>query len=136
MFGIRTLSRSGLAAAGLVTMVAATLPGPRAGLRLHTRLIKSEPAANDTLAHPPGAVRLWFSEQVELPVTSVKLTDEAGGAIALVPLARPDTGKTAPVVAALSAPLAAGSYVVAWRTAARDGHPANGTFGFVVKAAF
>ncbi len=100
----------------------------------HTHLTKSEPSANDTLAVAPRAVRLWFTEKVELVVTTVKLTDAAGAAIPLAPLARPDTGEQAPVVATLNKSLVAGSYVVAWSTAAKDGHPAKGSFAFVVRA--
>jgi methionine-rich copper-binding protein CopC len=65
----------------------------------------------------------------------VKLADAAGHAAVLAAPARPDTGETAPVSVALSKPLAAGSYVVTWSTAAKDGHPANGTIAFVVKSA-
>ena len=100
---------------------------------LHTHLIKSEPAANDTLATAPRALRLWFTERVELAVTTVKLTGAAGAAIALAPLARPDTGERAPIVAALTRSLAPGSYVVNWSTAAKDGHPARGSYPFVVR---
>jgi methionine-rich copper-binding protein CopC len=103
--------------------------------RRHTHLIKSEPAGDDTLATSPRAIRLWFSEQVELPVTTVKLAGAGGARVALATLARPDTGEAAPVSAMLKAPLSAGSYVVTWSTAAKDGHPSNGTFNFVVKAA-
>lgn len=101
----------------------------------HTHLVRSEPAINDTLARSPSAVRLWFSEPVELAVTTVKLADAAGTSIALAKLTRPDTGQAAPVAATLTAPLRPGSYVVTWRTAAKDGHPADGTINFVVKAA-
>ena len=93
------------------------------------------PAVNDTLVHSPAAIRLWFSEPVELAVTTVKLTNASGAAIALGKPARADGGDAAPVAAPVKAPLPAGSYVVTWSTAAQDGHPANGKINFVVKAA-
>jgi hypothetical protein len=125
-----------LLVASLISVGAASSARREATRRLlHTHLIKSEPAANDTLAAPPTALRLWFSEQVELPVTNVKLSDARGAAVALAPLTRPDTGAHAPIVAALGSSLAPGSYVVNWSTAARDGHPAKGSFSFIVSAA-
>jgi methionine-rich copper-binding protein CopC len=71
---------------------------------------------------------------VELAVTTAKLATASGASVALGAVAR-DTAKNAPVVAAITKPLAAGSYVVTWSTAATDGHPAKGTFTFVVKGA-
>ena len=103
------------------------------GRLLHTHLVKSEPAANDTFASAPRVVRLWFSEKVELAVTSVKLSNAAGATLVLGPLVRPDTGEFAPIVTNVAKPLAAGTYTVTWSTAAKDGHPAKGTYPFVVR---
>jgi methionine-rich copper-binding protein CopC len=99
----------------------------------HLHLERSEPAANDTVASAPAAVRLWFSEQPELAVTTIRLSATAGGAVALAPLTR-DTGATAPVVAPLRAHPAAGTYNVWWRSTARDGHVSTGQFQFVIAA--
>src|SRR5437899_2957485 len=98
MLGVRMSARLAIIVGCALAVTAAAGPG-KATLRhaLHTRLIRSEPAANDTLVAIPRALRLWFSEKVELPVTSVKLTDGAGAAIELAPLARPDTGEHAPI---------------------------------------
>ena len=134
MFTSRTLVRTTIALVGLATLVAAARPRS-ASARLHTYLKKSEPAANDTLAAAPHSVRLWFSERVEIPVTTVKITDASGSALSLGALARPDTGEAAPIVAAIAGSVRAGTYTVAWSTAAKDGHPAQGKFAFVVKAA-
>jgi methionine-rich copper-binding protein CopC len=135
MIAIRTFAVIALMSAGLTAFVHPLPPNSANGLRRHTHLVKSAPASNDTLAKSPGAIRLWFTEPVELAVTTVKLADGAGGLVALGPLARPDTGQAAPVVAPVKRPLPPGNYVVTWSTAAKDGHPASGTFGFVVKAA-
>lgn len=128
-------ARVTLAIFGLLAIVAATSDGRAAEARRHTHLEKSEPAANDTLGRSPTAIRLWFSEKVELAVTTVKLTNGAGAPVALAPLARPDTGEKAPVVTALLKPVPPGNYVVTWVTAAKDGHPSNGTIAFNVRAA-
>ena len=97
----------------------------------HLHLERSEPKANDTVASAPAAVRLWFSEQPELAVTTIRLTAAGGTPVSLAPLTR-DTGATAPVVAPLRAHPAAGAYTVFWRSTARDGHVSNGQFQFVI----
>jgi methionine-rich copper-binding protein CopC len=135
MARIRTLACPALILVAIVALAGAATRASGATLFRHIRLVKSEPAANDTLAKSPAAIKLWFSEKVELPVTTVKLADAAGHAVALAAVARPGTGDSAPVVAAIAKPLAAGSYVITWSTAAKDGHPANGTIAFVVKGA-
>ncbi|HTJ22508.1 MAG TPA: copper resistance protein CopC [Gemmatimonadaceae bacterium] len=99
----------------------------------HARLVRSAPAANESLSAPPNGISLWFSERPELRFTSVQLLDSAGRAITLgAPSADADaTG----VVAAISAPLGVGRYTVVWRTAAADGHPSTGKFAFTVTSA-
>jgi methionine-rich copper-binding protein CopC len=101
--------------------------------RRHLHLERSEPAANDTVAMAPVAVRLWFSEQPELAVTTIRLSATGGSAIALEPLTR-DTGATAPVVAPLRTHPGPGAYTVWWRSTARDGHVSTGQYQFVIAA--
>lgn len=137
--------RSGLIAlAAMVTVGAAAAASPparfpdaqanaHANAHRHLHLERSEPAANDTVATPPGAVRLWFSEQPELAVTTIRVSATGGSAIALAPLTR-DTGATAPVVAPLRAHPGPGAYTVWWRSTARDGHVSTGQFQFVIAA--
>lgn len=97
----------------------------------HLHLLRSSPAANDTVATAPAAIKFWFSERPELAITMVKLTSSAGTPVQLAPLAV-DTGANGPLVAAVRGQIAAGTYTVTWRTTATDGHPANGKFDFVV----
>lgn len=99
-------------------------------LPLHLKLDKSDPTADSVLAASPTAVRLWFSQAVELPATKITITDAAKKAIATKALEKAADGA---VVAALDAPLAAGTYTVSWRTMAKDGHVIKGDFGFSVK---
>ncbi|MDB4917936.1 MAG: hypothetical protein JWM95_5580 [Gemmatimonadetes bacterium] len=120
-----------LAMAGVVALMAAA---PPRDAFWHTHLLKSDPAANDSLAKAPRAIHLWFSERVDLPVTTVKLTNAAGAPVILAPPMRPDTAQNASVNITIGPVLAAGSYTVHWSTAGKDGHPAKGTFDFVVKA--
>jgi copper resistance protein C len=131
-------------AIGLCLSVVAATPLPRGSTRArahardagawHLHLLRSAPAAGDTLRASPTAVRLWFSEPPELAITTVRLTAAAGGAVALAPVTR-GTGSDAPVEAALRARMPAGSYTVFWRTTARDGHPATGRYQFVIAPA-
>ena len=96
----------------------------------HLHLLKSSPAANATVTAAPAAIRLVFSQTPELNVTSIKVT---GPGSAAVPLAPPASADSATVVAAVKGKMAAGAYTVAWRTMAKDGHVARGTFGFTVR---
>lgn len=116
--------------AGLVTVAASALllaAATRAPFHLH--LVKSVPEANATVVAPPDSIRLWFSQPPELAVTTVRVTGPGATKVALSPLARRDSTL---VVAALRGKIAPGAYTVAWRTMAKDGHVARGTFGFSV----
>lgn len=103
----------------------------------HLRLLRSEPEPNDTLRASPKALRLWFSEAPEMAVTTIGLSRSGtGSAAGAVPLERPTRGPAAdaPVVVSLRAAAQPGAYTVTWRTTARDGHPAKGSFQFAVAA--
>lgn len=98
-------------------------------LPLHLKLDKSDPAKDAVLTSAPTAVSLWFSQAVELPATKVTLTNAAKQVIATKAL---QTAENGAVVAAIEAPMPAGSYTVSWRTMAKDGHVIKGDFGFSV----
>ncbi len=129
---LRTLR--GIRFAALALAAVGTLSAAVAPARFHTKLVKSAPAANDTLATAPTAISLWFNEAVDLKVTTVKVAG-ASGAVKTGALTRDAKLKDAPVVAAISSALAAGKYTVSWSVAGDDGHPVKGTFDFVVKGA-
>ena len=129
---LRTLR--GIRFAALALAAVCTLSAAAAPARFHTKLVKSAPAANDTLATAPTAISLWFNEAVDLKVTTVKVAG-ASGAVKTGALTRDAKLKDAPVVAAISSALAAGKYTVSWSVAGDDGHPVKGTFDFVVKGA-
>jgi len=95
----------------------------------HLHLLKSSPPANATVNGAPDSIRLWFSQTPELKVTTVTVTGPGSTSVPLAPLASADS---ATVVAAVKRKLSPGAYTVAWRTMARDGHVARGTFGFTV----
>jgi methionine-rich copper-binding protein CopC len=125
-FNNRVRRRAALAAK---TIALLTLAAWRAPFHLH--LLKSLPAANATMASAPESIRLWFSQPPELAVTSVKVT---GPGSTVVPLAPLSGGDSSLVVAPVKGRLAAGAYTVVWRTMAKDGHVARGSFAFKVNA--
>lgn len=118
-------------ALGAVVVACLSVPAP---LYAHARLIKSQPSANEVLATPPDAIRLWFSEEPEIALTVVTLRDASGGIVGLGPVSR---GPATPLAVGLVIPvsLRPGTYTVEWRTAAEDGHPTNGSFEFTVSGA-
>jgi methionine-rich copper-binding protein CopC len=122
-----------LATAAAVAITSVSTTATASAVRRHIRLLKSAPAAHDTLADAPAAIRLWFSEKVELKVTTVKLVHADGTPIRL---ARPELNSakdTAAIAVTITHPLAPGGYTVGWSAASDDGHPAKGTIDFFVK---
>ena len=95
----------------------------------HLHLLKSAPPANAVVTAAPDSIRLWFSQAPELRVTTVTVTGPGSATVPLAPLARGDSSL---VVAAVKGKMAAGAYTVAWRTMAKDGHVARGSFAFTL----
>jgi copper resistance protein C len=125
-FNNRVRRRAALAAKTIALLALAAWRAP-----FHLHLLKSLPAANATMASAPESIRLWFSQPPELAVTSVKVT---GPGSTVVPLAPLSGGDSSLVVAPVKGRLAAGAYTVVWRTMAKDGHVARGSFAFKVNA--
>jgi copper transport protein len=99
----------------------------------HAHLKRSEPAAGSKVGTSPQLIRLWFSEQPELSMTAISLKDSQGKQWVLAGPQR-DPSNPLEISAGILQLLPAGRYMVAWRTAASDGHPSQGTFGFDVLA--
>lgn len=112
----------------------APLGASRSTAPFHLHLEKSEPAKDQVLPQAPTVIRLWYSMPPELAVTAVKLRRADGAAITTAAPHRGKDGATA-VEVEIKQPLPAGSYVVNWKTASKDGHPVTGDFAFTVKAA-
>jgi methionine-rich copper-binding protein CopC len=131
----RWLSRAVLAAGLAGTALFASSTKPAAAMSatwFHVELLKSDPKANDTLATSPKAISLWFSETVQSGATSIRLTSADGKIVSVGKVTVASAAKS-PAVAPLSSALKSGRYSVAWRTMADDGHPAKGSFNFVVR---
>ena len=122
----RTRRAAALAAIAITALGAGAWAAP-----FHLHLLKSTPAANATVTAAPDSIQLWFSQKPEIGVTSVKITGPGNAAVALAPLASRDSAE---VVAPVKGGMKAGAYTVTWRTMAKDGHVARGTFAFTVGA--
>ena len=118
-----------LAAAVRVVTAAAR---PAATDRFHTRLVKSVPTKDSVLATSPVSIRLWFSEPIELRVSKIRLESSAALAVALGSLRQDASTTDAPMTAAITQPLVAGTYTVYWTAASRHGDAAKGSYAFQV----
>jgi methionine-rich copper-binding protein CopC len=98
-------------------------------LSAHLKLARSNPAPNATLDVAPSQLQLWFSEEPLLVMTSVALTGPNGA----VKLDKPRAGGERSLIVSIAAPLDAGAYKIAWKTAGDDGHSLQGTVDFSVK---
>lgn len=107
---------------------------PLLGGLFHLRLVRAEPAPNARIAAPPAELRLWLSQRPTLRVTTVRLLDARGAAVPTGALTMASAAD-APLVVPVRVRLAAGRYMVRWRTMARDGHVVDGSFAFTVAGA-
>ncbi|MFZ5624742.1 MAG: copper resistance CopC family protein [Gemmatimonadota bacterium] len=112
-----------------VLTLAALLAAPASAL-FHTRLVKSIPAANDTVAVAPKQVRLWFSTRPELALTSITITKADDTPVVKLPLHATDDSLS--VAGTIPVTLEPGAYVVAWKTASPDGHVVRGKIPFTI----
>ena len=97
----------------------------------HAFLLKSDPAVGSSLTNKPTALRLEFSEALELAFSGVDLATASGSALALNGVRfADDTHKV--LVAGLPI-LAPGTYRVKWHAVSVDTHRTEGEFTFTVK---
>lgn len=111
-----------------VATLALTVIGT-ASLSGHTKLQKSEPAADSTVTAPPPHVQLWFNEAPDLKVSQIEVTGPAGK-LELGPAHLMDAKS---VMATIKGEVPDGKYTATWRTAGKDGHVIKGEFTFTVK---
>lgn len=103
--------------------------------RFHAHLVRADPAVNDTIAATPKAVRLWFSEPVELGLSRVKIVRVGGDTVKTSGLRHEGSAATTAALDLSSPPTAPGTYVVTYHVVARDGHPTTGSYNFVLTGA-
>lgn len=101
--------------------------GPAAA---HSRLVKSDPASNATVA-APKAITLTFSGKLTAAFSTFKLeTIDKPAEVAVKTNVAAD-GKTVTVTPQKA--LAKGGYKLSWNLATADGHKMPGTMRFTVK---
>jgi len=98
----------------------------------HALLISANPPPGAGLAAAPAAITATFSEPLNRPLSSLKLTTAGGGAVQATVAS---DGETRLVLRPVHR-LARGVYDLRWRTvSADDGHTAQGSYSFGVRAA-
>ena len=121
-----------ITAAVAIAVTVATAPSLAPALsaaRLpHLKLKRSFPAKDTVLTTSPDAIRLWLTEKADLPATRITLASAGGGSVTV-----DKSACTRREAVHEPQPLAAGRYLVTWKTMSKDGHVVNGTFGFEVK---
>jgi len=96
----------------------------------HAFLDHAEPRVGATIAAPPAAVILTFTEPVEANFCRVDLHDEHGQPVAAAGLEHPQ-----PTELRLPLPtLSPGTYAVHWAVLSVDTHQTEGRFEFTVSA--
>jgi methionine-rich copper-binding protein CopC len=114
----------------VIALAAATaLLAAATGAQAHAHLVSATPAANAAVA-APKILSLTFSEKLEPKFSGVDLMTANGKPVAVKSSVAAKDRKT--ITAALSAPLAAGSYMVMWHVVSADGHKMKGDFSFTV----
>jgi methionine-rich copper-binding protein CopC len=97
----------------------------------HANLDRAEPAPDSTLAAPPAAVRIWFTEPIAPGVSEIQVLDALGRRVDHGD-SKIDLGNPTLLTVTLPA-LTDGTYTVAWKnTSSVDGHPFRGTYAFTV----
>lgn len=112
-------------------LLALVLPLLLGAAPFHLRLEKSDPADGATVTSPK-AIRLWFSQPTQLPLTRITVTGPNAAKVATGAI-RQDKEPKAPVEVPVPATLVPGRYQVSWRAMSADGHVVQGSFGFTVQ---
>jgi putative copper export protein/methionine-rich copper-binding protein CopC len=115
----------------MALMATAALPAPAWA---HGRLTRAVPAEGSRSSVAPRELRLEFSEQPALAVSTVRLLASGGREIPLGALGYAADSRRA-LVAPVATVLAPGAYTVVWQMAGDDGHPVRGRYGFTVDPA-
>jgi len=120
-----------------VVPLSAGFPGPgdsevRTADDLHLTLRRSSPPAGSTVEQVPE-VRFWFSEAPQSGSTAVTITGPGNSRLSTSTPA-PDAEDDKVIFVTVEGTVAPGSYEVAWRTLAQDGHVIRGDFRFTVSS--
>lgn len=126
-----TEGRGRLWAVAVVVAVLFTLLGTPQLAFAHNALVSTTPGDGKTVADPPSSVVLTFNEPAIATGTKVLVTGPDGASVTSGDPKLVDTT----VEQDLESQLPTGKYEVEWRVTSADGHPINGRFTFIVRAA-
>jgi len=109
------------------------LAGPRAA-RAHAFLDHAEPAVGAETDQPPREIKVWFTEDLDINYSGLKVVDASGTQVDLKDC-RADS-KDKKLMTVTVPQLLPGTYRVIWHAeTSEDGHDTNGEFKFTVKPA-
>lgn len=97
----------------------------------HALLLRTVPSPQSTVRTAPDAVRLGFSEPVEVAFGAVRVFDVDGHRVDVGTVTRTDSSREVDVA---TPHLRAGTFTVTWRVVSDDGHQVHGGFSFYVGA--
>lgn len=114
-----------------IVILAACLVLPWGGstAAAHAFLDHAAPSVGSTVAQPPKAVTLWFTEKLEPAFSRVEVFDSSGDRVGS---GSTDSGDARALKAELK-PLPPGIYKVIWRAVSRDTHATTGDFTFRIR---
>lgn len=120
--------RGGLlgAAAGLALALGGLIAGAPA--QAHDQLVSADPGVNATVQQAPDHVSLRFSADITPVGNEIRVTDSHGKTVSTGDASV--SGNT--VTEKITPDSGDETYTVTWRVVSSDGHPVQGTFGFVV----
>ncbi len=98
----------------------------------HPRLKAAGPAPGSVISASPKAIRIQFTEAVELAFSGIELKNAAGQALPVgAPALNPKD--KAQLIVPVNGDLAAGKYTVSWHAVGDDTHKQEGSFNFELK---
>jgi copper transport protein len=97
----------------------------------HTKLVRSQPKANEVLSQTPKLIELWFTEELEPGLTSIEVNDEQRNRVDKGFVGLSEGNKKAEIELG---ELRHGVYTVVWKTVSADQHVIRGRFAFSVEA--
>ena len=115
------------------SFIAVTLAAgwPASAVHGHAFLDKADPPVGGTIAAPPTAVRLTFTEAIEPAFSGIGLSGADGRA---VPAGRAAVDPANPTALVLPLPrLPPGRYKVHWHVVSVDSHRTEGDYSFEIR---
>ena len=103
---------------------------PAARVSAHAFLERSDPSVGGKVHSAPAAVRIWFTEAIELRFSSIQVFDATGKQVDKKDTHRDPSNRS---LLEVSLPrLGPGTYKVIWRVVSVDTHRTNGNFTFQI----